>query len=726
MIGVGTMAVTALSKDEVLDGTETRLTNWAKEPTILELKQDLTDALVHHREQVSTVQGYLHNLNVTGPARPKRIEGRSALQPKHIRKQAEWRYSALTEPFLSSPDIFNVKPVSWEDRKGAIQNKLLLNHQFNTRLKKVDFIDEYVRTGVDEGTIICRTSWVNEEEEYEDDIPEVVFEVKPELAPLHEELAQMKASNPGQYYAEVPEELQQAHEMTLAEGVPYDATVVSYTRGMKTRTIKNHPSVEVCNHENVIIDPTCQGDLSKANFIIFSFESSLSELQKDGKYKNLSNINLSNSSPLSEPDRAEDTTGSFTFKDDARKKLVVYEYWGFRDIDGSGLVSPIVAAWVGNTIIRMENNPYPDQELPFVKVSYLPRRKQIYGEPDGALLEDNQKVIGAVTRGMIDIMARTAAGQTGMRKDMLDAVNRKKYKNGEDYEFNGGVDPRQGVHTHVYPEIPASAHNMIQHFSQESDSLIGVQSFSQGVSGQALGEVAAGVRGALDAASKRELGILRRLSAGLIEIARKFISMNAEFLDEREVIRVTNEKFVEIKRDDLAGRYDLDLSISTAEEDANKVDKLSFMLQTVGPNEDPAVRKMILADICRLQKMPDLAQKLENYEPQPDPFQQQMQQLEIQLKMAEIEEVQARTAEHYANAGLDQAKAITEGAKAQDLQSTADKKNLDFVEQESGVTQERDLQKAREQSRAQAATKLLDFELKQRLQRQKDMRRAKS
>src|SRR5690606_11739179 len=126
----------------------------------------------------------------------------------------------------------------------------------------------------------------------------------------------------------------------------------------------------------------------------------------------------------------------------------------FRDIDGSGLVTPIVAAWVGNTIIRMENNPYPDKELPFVKVAYLPKRKQIYGEPDGALLEDNQKVIGAVTRGMIDIMARTAAGQTGIRKDMLDAVNRKKYKTGEDYEFNGGVDPRQGVHTHVYPEIP--------------------------------------------------------------------------------------------------------------------------------------------------------------------------------------------------------------------------------------------------------------------------------
>jgi hypothetical protein len=49
----------------------------------------------------------------------------------------------------------------------------------------------------------------------------------------------------------------------------------------------------------------------------------------------------------------------------------------------------------------MEENPFPDKKLPFISVQYLPTRKSIYGEPDGALLEDNQKIIGAVTRGMI-------------------------------------------------------------------------------------------------------------------------------------------------------------------------------------------------------------------------------------------------------------------------------------------------------------------------------------
>jgi hypothetical protein len=451
------------------------------------------------------------------------------------------------------------------------------------------------------------------------------------------------------------------------------------------------------------------GDISKASFAIYSFESSLSQLKKDGKYKNLDQIRIDTNSILGTPDHA--ATGenqTFNFSDQPRKKFVVYEYWGYWDIDGSGIVKPVVIAWVGDTIIRMEENPFPDKALPFVVASYLPVRKQLYGEPDGALLEDNQKVAGAVTRGMIDIMGKSANGQTGIRKDALDATNRRKFDKGLDYEFNANVDPRQGIYMHTYPEIPQSAQFMLQLQNMEAESLTGVKSFSQGVSGQSLGNVAAGVRGALDAASKRELGILRRLSDGVIKIGRKFISMNAEFLSEEEVVRITNDEFVKIRRDDLAGEFDLKLSISTAEEDNNKAEELAFMLQTTGNGMDPGMQKMILSDIARLRKMPDLAKKIESYEPQPDPLAQRKAELEIALLEAQINAENAKTQERLATAQLNGAKVGTEGAKAGNISSDTDLKNLDFVEQESGVKQERDLQRVGEQAKSQAKLKLLD------------------
>jgi hypothetical protein len=265
---------------------------------------------------------------------------------------------------------------------------------------------------------------------------------------------------------------------------------------------------------------------------------------------------------------------------------------------------------------------------------------------------------------------------------------------------------------HTYPQIPESAQFMLQMQNMEAESLTGVKSFSQGVSGQSLGDVAAGVRGALDAASKRELGILRRLSSGIVRIGRKIISMNAEFLSDKEVVRITNDDFVMIRRDDLAGNFDLKLSISTAEEDNNKAEQLAFLLQTVGPNGDPEMTKMILSDIAKLRKMPELAKRIESFQPQPDPLAQEKAQLEIELLKAQIAKENAQAMQYQAGAQLDVAKVGTEGAKQQHLKSDTDLMNLDFVEQESGVKQERDLQKAGEQARSQAQLKVLDHQYK--------------
>lgn len=692
---------------------ETRpLTTWKNAPTLQNLKQDLLDAKNVHDAQQTKIAEWLDNLNVTGKAKVQTPKGNSAIVPKLIRKQAEWRYASLSEPFLSTDDIFNVKPVTWEDRNAAHQNQLVLNHQFNVALDKTHFVDEYVRAAVDEGTVIVRVGWEFIEEEYTGTFPVIEFRVNPELGPLHEHLHQLMEESPSEYETDVPEELKQAHELTMEQGQPIEAVIIGQKEEKRTRTVSNRPTLEVCDYRNVIIDPTCMGDIDKAGFVIYSFESSLSQLEKEGKkYKNLDQINISNNSILGTPDHhSSDGTKNFNFSDEPRKKFVVYEYWGYWDIDGSGVVQPFVASWVGNTMIRMEENPFPDKKIPFVIEQYLPVRKSSYGEPDGALLEDNQKIIGAVTRGMIDIMGKSANGQTGLRKDMLDTTNKRKFDKGQDYEFNSNVDPRQGVYMHTYPEIPASAQFMLGLQNQEAESMTGVKSYSQGVSGASLGDVAAGVRGALDAASKRELGILRRLSNGLVKIGRKMISMNAEFLSDTEVIRITNDEFAVVKKDDLPGNFDLRLSISTAEEDNNKAEQLAFLFQTVGPNADPDLTKMILADIAKLRKMPDLAKRIEAYQPQPDPLVQEKAQLEIELLKAQLATEQAKAASYQSQAQLDLAKAGTEDVKQGNLQSDTDLKNLDFVEQESGVKQERAKELHGEQARSQVQLKLLDRE----------------
>jgi hypothetical protein len=679
---------------------EKELSNWDNPPKVGDLKQDFQEAQPNHDLQMAKINTWLDNLNVTGSAKVQTANGRSSIVPKLIRKQAEWRYSALTEPFLSTDDIFNVDPVTYEDKEGAIQNELVLNNQFNTKINKTKFIDEYVRAAVDEGTVITRVGWEYEEAEKEVEVQD--FDYQPTEDPQILQIYQTLQQDPNASQ-NAPKELLEAFQMSMQVGVPLAPVPVGSHMEIQTVVKKNQPTVEVCNIKNVVIDPTCEGDLDKASFVIYSFETSLSQLKKDGRYSNLDSIDTNAASVLAQPDHETTEDSTFTFKDKPRKKIIAYEYWGYWDINNDGIAEPIVATWVNNTLIRLEENPFPDGKPPFVLVQYLPVRKSIYGEPDGSLLEDNQKILGAVTRGMIDIMGRSANGQMAIRKDALDVTNKRKFDQGKDYEFNAQVDPRQAFYMHTYPEIPQSAQYMVNLQNMEAESLTGVKSFHSGISGQGLGSTATGVRGALDAASKRELGILRRLAEGIKQIGRKVIAMNAEFLSEEEVIRVTNEEFVPIKRDDLMGNYDLRLTISTAEADNQKAEELAFMLQTTAQSMGPTFSQMILSEIARLRKMPDLAKRIAEFQPQPDPLAEQAKQLEVELLAAQAANEAAKAAENEIDKELKMAKLQVEMAQAKAIKSKSDLDDLEFLEREKGI----DHNKVMEELRAKVEGDLL-------------------
>lgn len=695
---------------------------WTKPPTLEDLKADLKEAKSSHDGQVSKINTWNDNLNITGSAKRKKQEGKSNVQPKLIRKQAEWRYAALSEPFLATESIFQVSPTTFEDKQAAIQNQILLNYQFNNKIDKVKFIDEYTRTSVDEGTVICRVGWISQEEEVTKEVPIYEFYPAQDMSQVKalEPYAMVAQTDPAAFKANAPAHIKKAIELTQQNGVPIVPYFVENQTVTETKLTRNEPTIEVCNYNNVVIDPSCGGDLSKAKFVIFSFETSLSELQKQGIYSNLDEVKATKlNSVLSEPDHATENASSFTFKDEPRAQVVAFEYWGWWDVHGKGVTTPIVATWVGDTLIRLEENPYPFKQVPFVAVQYLPVRRNVYGEPDGALLQDNQDIVGAVTRGAIDLMARSANSQTGIRKDALDAVNKRRYDKGQDYEFNPAVDPRQAIITHQYPEIPNSVSLMLGIQHNEAESLTGVKAFTGGISGEALGKTATSVRGALDAASKRELGILRRLAKGITDIGKMIIAMNGEFLSDEEIIRVTNEDFVAINREDLVGCFDLKLSISTAEEDNQKAQELAFMLQTMGNSMPQDFSQMILADIARLRKMPDLAKKIDSYQPQPDPIAEQIRMLEIQKLQAEIAVLQSQAIENQSEAMLDQARAGTEYAKQGELQSNTDQKNLDFLEQESGLKHAREVEQNGEQAKSNMALAILQAELDKDVQQTK-------
>ena len=673
-------------------------TGWKNPPTVNDLIRDFKAAEAVQSTQIAKIKTWLDNLRVEGSAKISTPVGRSSVQPKLIRKQAEWKYSTLSAPFLTNGKVFSVSPRSWRDTKAARQNEALLNYQFDVKLKKRKLIDELVRCLYDEGTVILRVGWYRTSHMETQQIPVFAYyptQSQEELDQLQQAM-ELKTSDPTGYN-ELSEELKAACQFYEETQQATVAVITGYKDIQVEVFDENHPTCEVINTANFYPDPTCDGDLSKAQFAIYSFETTLADLKKQNKYKNLENIvtgSESAESGASYERKQPHVNGSFKFQDEPRQKIVAKEYFGYWDANEDGVLVPFVATWVGQTLIQLETNPFPDKGLPYVAIPYMPVRGSIYGEPDAELLQDNQNILGALTRGTIDLMARSANAQQGFPKSFLDVPNRRRYDQGLDYEYNPTMGiPSQVLIQHTYPEIPNSVLNLIQYQLTDAEALTGTKTYDQGLNSGSLGSVAAGIRNVVEASSRREMDVIRRIADGLAEVGRKIAAMNAVFLGEQEVIRITDEEYITVDRDALKAETDITVEVSSVDADNVKAGELGFLLQTLGNTVPFDLTKMVLAELTRLRRMPELAHRLEHFNPQPDPLDQAIKEAEVAKLQAEVGKLQSEIAKN-------QAQAQYYMVAARKVNTEADLNDLEFLEEETGTKHARELQKQQAQAEA--------------------------
>ena len=616
-----------------------------KSELLNKLKSDMKAADILRLEWFNKISDYRNQ--TFGRPYGNEIKGKSQIVSQDIRKQLEWMIPSLADPFLSSPDIIKCNPITWEDVPSARQNELLLNTQFCRKFPRYNFLMKSLKVLAMEGTLVVQTGWDYEDEEVEEMVETVVID---------------------------PES---GEEMIIM------------AKQKVTKVKKNQPTAVVCRNEDIYIDPTCMDNMDKCQFVIHRYETDLSSLRADGRYKNLDQVEKHEGQVRDNGYYPQDHT-YFTFEDKARKKMVMYEYWGNYDVNEDGIAEPIVCSWIGNTVVRLQSNPYPDKKPPFIVVPFNAVPFQIYGDSLASVIGDNQKVKTAIIRGVIDNMAQSNNGQVGMKKGSLDIANRKKFLQGNNFEYNGDKgDFWQGS----YNQIPGSAFDVMTLMNNEIESQTGVKSFSGGITGSALGSTATGARGALDATATRRISLVRNIAENLIKpLMRKWMSYNAEFLEAEEIVRITNEEFIPIKRDDLTGNIDIDISISTAEDNNAKSQELSFLLQTLGNTMPFEMTQMIIAEIAKLSRMPDLEKRIRDFKQEPDPAAQQMQQAEMERLALENQKLQSEIVRNNARAGEDEIdiqlkmqKAQVEAAKARKLGSEADMTDLDFLLKNDGI-----------------------------------------
>ena len=676
-----------------LQNNEKEISGKLSENDVLSIvKSDFKEAQKETNHFIERIEQWRKEYN--GMPYGNETKHKSSIVSKDIKKYSSWLQSALIDPFISTPDIVRCYPANPRSSKAAKCAEIVLNTQFCRQFNRFNFMSKAISVLEVEGTLVIKTGW-----ESAKDKREVVYNIDTPLSvigkPLQPEIPQEVLQQVAQENPEQAQLLQLASQPALDELGRQVYHHEEQTREEDVYVI-NRPTAIVCRNEDIFLDPTCLGNFDDANFIIHRYQTDLSTLKADGRYKNLDKIKIrKKQKDLSIHDNYVELT-DFEFSDEARSKILVYEYWGYVDVDGDGIAEPIVLAHVDDTVIRFEDNPYPDKKLPFIVVPYLPKPFQLYGEAQTELLRDNQKLKTAIFRGIVDNMSNSNNGQIAIRKGMLDEVNKDRMLAGLNFETNG--DPNGAMVVGNYNQLPASVFNVLQLLDAESTQLTGVNVYGQSQTTDRIGNDN-GSKGVLDGGNVRKLQVVKNIAENLVKpLLRKWLEYSAWLLDYEQVFRITGgDHFEIIKRDDLYGEIDVDLTISTNEDNAVRTNQLAFLLQTIGPNEDPNIRKMIMAEIMRLHKMPELATRIETYEPQPDPLLVAQQQLMIEKLKAEIAELQANAGKIEQDGILKSAKAQSEGARAEQTKAQTDRINLDFIQQQRGQKDQLDMMKLQAQ-----------------------------
>lgn len=544
-------------------------------------------------------------------------DGHSQIVVKDIKKAVEWFLPNAVEPFVGKNRIVKLEGITADDAPRASLTEKLLNYQFVRNFDRYSFIYDCFKVGATEGTTVVRCGWEFEEETRTEKLK-----------------------------TWTPEQLAQLQAEGMEVEVNPDSGIAKVT---KRKTITNRPTARVIKNGKFFIDPSA-ANIEEAEYVIETRDVTMSSLRKEGIYKDLDK--LDGGSLTRDDSSTEDTRNGAgddrgydpeeEYADKSLKKVTLYEYWGNLDLEGEGEAEPVVIAWVGNTIIRSEENPYPNKDKPYSATPFTKTPFMFWGDALAEFISDGQFIRSGIMRAMLDNVTQSNNGFKFFRKGSLDPLNKKKLLSGIGgaIEINGD---KNDMWDGSFNQMPQTIFNMFEMIQRDNESLSGISNAAQGLDSRAL-STATSANIVASMGQKRMMEIVRRYSELVKDIMRKWISYNKVYLEPQEVIRIAGN-YIEFARDDIDGAFDIDITVGVDGIEESKANQITMLMQQIGGlagTVDPKTLHSLLAKLADIWGFADVAAELESYEaPAPDPRQAEMADLEMQKLQAEIDKLKA-------------------------------------------------------------------------------------
>ena len=623
---------------------------------IRDLQQNHKSALASKNRVDSNIQKWLKIYD--GKPYGNEVNGRSKVVIKAVKKAIKTMSPSIIEPFISTDTLVRAKAATVGGEQKASYESDILNYQYNNEFDKLEFITSIATILPKEGTVFVRTGW-----DFKEDVK------KKTISGLNqEEFMVLQGSG------------ENIEDVKPNKNGTVDATIV------KRKRLKNAPTAKICKNESIVTDPTAES-FKESKFIIHEYEKSISDIKKEKNiydYQTITAELISQATSSRYPEtplggqRAQDNYQSgvdhtFNFEDSPSKKIRILEYWGEYDIDGDGINEQIVCAWIKGTdfILRLDENPYPDNAIPFVSCQFGFEPFTLWGNGLADSIGDHQQLQTAIMRGFIDNMSLSNNGQKFFQKGAIDYVNMGKLARGEKYiELNSLAGMQDGS----YNQIPSASFQVYDMISQDAGVLSGASGNMDGIDSATIGRTAAGVNMVMSAAQRHMVIIVKVISDMMKDMFTKWSAYNSEFLDVDQAVEIAGN-IVQVDKSLLDGSVRIEMNVNIDAMNQQKIQQINMLLQQAGSIQGqipPETMPYLVAEFFEGLGKYEQAESIRNYKPEPDPFQQQMQQLEMARLKAEVEKIQAE-------ALLARSRSDEAGSKAIKHQSESDNIDMDTL-----------------------------------------------
>ena len=338
-----------------------------------------------------------------------------------------------------------------------------------------------------------------------------------------------------------------------------------------------------------------------------------------------------------EPSKAEDNILS--------REVEIKECYYHLDIDGDGLLEPVIIDLCDDVVCRLIENDYRRPCFRLGQVSPEPHKVQGFAMP--AVLENDQKIMTNLLRLIQDSAALDCYKNPVTNDNQMFAMlqDRKPFA-----VIRGDPAKLGEVRTSPPSQFVLKAYELLK---GENEEKTGITRYNQGIDASSLNKTATGIDAIFSASAKPLRLIARILGNGiLMGIIRDFIFINQKWPPQTD-IRILGTD-ITVNPDDLTGEHEIeiDIGVSAAEKTAmaNQVDLLiqfgtqaGLQMGIMNPMHIIKAQKKKYRLLG--QKVDDLmfteqefmknqqAQQGQQKAPSPEQMQMQMEQQRVQMEM---------------------------------------------------------------------------------------------